>query len=81
MKKLVFFNCFHKYKCLRNSANRIPDNIVLLLDRLKAASVPHKQCLMISHYKPKDVGRQDIIKALQIVLMEPWLLMGQQHSR
>lgn len=35
---------------------------------------------MISSYERKDVGRQGIIKASQIVLMEPWLLMGQQHS-
>lgn len=37
--------------------------------------------LMISSYKCKDVGRQGIMKASQIVLMEPWLLMGQQHSQ
>lgn len=31
---------------------------------------------MISSPKHTDVGRQGIIKALQIVLMGPWLLMG-----
>lgn len=43
---------------------RTQENMAELLDSLKAASVWHKQCLMISSYKHKDVGRQGIIKAL-----------------